>query len=244
MKLNNRYIGCNHNIAYYGGIDSSFNGIFNKEEVLIEHDIGDIIPCMIGDVSEAYEIIKKKIKDNKATDLITISKLIFETVNTYFGGINHIDTRLDYYTPEDEIKDETEIGLVSNLKGKGAAMCVERAMLTQNLLKLLNIDSYYKSSGILKNNNNEVHSYNIISYQDKYYIFDTSIPTMINNEINPLICEIPKEVFTKITSPKNDIGYSVSVSHYNPLRDMFVDIIYDYNRKDIYQIENNETKTK
>ena len=60
MKLNNRYIGCNHSIAYYGGIDSSFNGIFNKEEVLIEHGIGDIIPCMIGDVSEAYEILEKK----------------------------------------------------------------------------------------------------------------------------------------------------------------------------------------
>lgn len=36
MKVNKKYIGCNYTgHALIGGVASSYNGIFNKEEVLI-----------------------------------------------------------------------------------------------------------------------------------------------------------------------------------------------------------------
>ena len=58
---------------------------------------------------------------------------------------------MNNYPDTDFIEDGIPIGKVSDLKGKNAAMCVERAMVAQNLLKLLGINSYYKSSGIIKN---------------------------------------------------------------------------------------------
>jgi len=40
------------------------------------------------------------------------------------------------------------------------------------------------------------------------------------------------------------IGYSIKVSHYNPLRDTDVTITYDSGRKDLYEIDNPKTITK
>ena len=61
MKYNRKYIGCNRNGNWvYGGIVSSFNGVFRNEEVLIETGM-DYTPCMIGDIADAYNLLDEKI---------------------------------------------------------------------------------------------------------------------------------------------------------------------------------------
>ena len=237
-----KYIGCNHtDLLYFGGINSSFNGTFKDEKVLIGTGM-DYTPCVIGNINDAYLILKNELYNVKPTNIYELSECVFNTVQKYFGNYDNISQRMNFYHDVDEIEYGFEIGKVSDLKGQNAAMCVERAMLSQNLLTSLGINSYYKASGINKDSKMEVHAYNIIQHNEKYYIFDSTIPTLINDKINPLICEIPKEVYEQIISPQQDIGYSVSVSHFNPLRNTNVSIIYDSGRKDIYSIENSKAK--
>ena len=57
------YIGCNHvGRSYLGGIMSSYDREFTDQEVLIETGIADIVPCVMGDVSDAYKILKERQK--------------------------------------------------------------------------------------------------------------------------------------------------------------------------------------
>ena len=127
--------------------------------------------------------------------------------------------------------DEHENNMISNLKGTGAAMCVERSALAQNLLQYLGFNSFYKSSGITKNGVDEVHSYNLLECNNRYYIFDTSLPNVIDGKVSPLIAEIDKETFDLLSCPIPDYGISTTVSHYNPYRNVDITVTYDSNRE-------------
>ena len=166
-KMRKNIIGANFtNGIIHGGYLSSFNGSFNKELIGIETGL-DIVNAKIGDIKDAYELLKSKISNIDSTDIFELSFVVLETVNEFFNGFDNIDARMDYYYPEDF--DESKNNRISNLKGTGAAMCVERSALAQNLLKSLGINSFFKTSGIIKNSNKEVHSYNIIEFNNKYY---------------------------------------------------------------------------
>jgi hypothetical protein len=223
-------IGANYtNGVIHGGYLSSFNGSFSKELIGIETGLDDSVDAKIGDIKEAYELLKSKINGIDNADIFELSREVLETVDEFFGGFANIDVRMDYYYPADF--DESKDNKISNLKGTGAAMCVERAALAQNLLKSLGINSFFKTSGIIKNNNKEIHSYNLIEFNNRYYIFDSSMPNLINNQINPLIAEIDKDTFNLLCSPIPDIGISTTVSHYNPYREIDLTITYDSGRK-------------
>lgn len=223
-------IGANFtNGIIHGGYLSSFSDPFSEELIGIETGIGDIVNVKIGDIKDAYELLKAKLNGIDRTDIFELSHIVLETINEYFGGFANIGERMDYYYSEDFA--ESDDNKISNLKGTGAAMCVERSALAQNLLKSLGINSFFKTSGIINDNNKEVHSYNLIEFNNRYYIFDTSMPNLINNQINPLIAEIDKETFTLLSSPISDIGISTTVSHYNPYRDTDVTITYDSGRE-------------
>lgn len=239
-----RYIGINHIPGViYGGIDSSFDGEFKDEEVLVEAGL-DYIPCQIGDVREAYDILKKIIKDRKPQDFFELSNIVFETVQRYFGDYSNISERMKNYPDLDDIEDYgKKPGTVANLKGKNSAMCVERAMLTQNLLNVLGIHSFYKASGIKKDGKNEGHAYNLVENEGKYYVFDTAIPTLVDGIISPIIAEIPKEVFDAISKKESEFGYSISAEHFNPLRNKDVSITYDAGRKDVFEYNGAKQKS-
>lgn len=228
-RMRQRIIGANfaHGIIS-GGYLSSFNGSFNEELIGIESGVGDIVNAKIGNIKDAYELLKTKINNMGNNDIYGLSSAVLETVDEYFGGISNIDSRMNYYYPSDF--EESKNNFISNLKGTGAAMCVERAALAQNLLISLGINSFFKSSGIIKDSNREVHSYNLIEYKGKYYIFDTSLPNLINDQASPLIAELNKEQFDLLSSPISDLGISITVSHYNPYRNSDVTITYDSNR--------------
>ncbi len=240
----NKYIGINHiNSTMFGGIDSSFNNIFKDEEILVEAGM-DYIPCQVGDISEIYDILKKNLDEKMPSNFHDLANLIFEAVQTYFGNYSNINDRMNNYHDLDEIEYlNLEVGKVSDLKGKNAAMCVERAIVTQNILKTLGYNSYYKASGIVKDGKIEGHAYNLVENNGEYYIFDTAIPTIENGKISPIVASIPKEVFDKMKSPSSSIGYSVMVSHFNPLRNTDVSITYDEGREELIDLTR-ETKIK
>ena len=195
------HIGCNHNAIglSFGGMISSYPEAFDEEdEVTLESGLDDMRHCTIGNVKEAYEILKKILQKRKPSNLEEYSLCVQETILKYFGDYSNIKERLSFYPTDDDIDDEIKMGKVSDLAHKNAAMCVERAMLSQNLLKLLGIDSIYKMSGMIVNGKPDAHAYNLIHDNDKYYLFDATIPTLKNDEISPLIAEIPKDVYDKI----------------------------------------------
>jgi hypothetical protein len=223
-------IGANHiNGMKVSRLLSSFNDSFSDEIINIQSGLGDNINTKIGDIKDAYELLKSKISGIDTTDIFELSRIVLETVDEYFGGFANASTREDYYYSDDF--EESKNNKISNLKGTGAAKCVERAALAQNLLKSLGINSYYKSSSIIKNANTEGHSYNLIEFNNKYYIFDPSMPNLINNQINPLIAEIDKETFDLLCAPTSRIGISTTVSHYNPYRDIDLTVTYDSGRE-------------
>jgi hypothetical protein len=151
---------------------------------------------------------------------------------------------MNNYPDTDYIEDGIPIGKVSNLKGMNAAMCVERAMVAQNLLRLLGIKSFYKCSGILKNDKKEVHSYNLVEFDGKYYVFDATMPTLKDEEISPLVAEIPQEVFEELIKSRTREGMSIEVSHYNPLRSEDINVVYDAGRKRNYDATKKQIVTK
>ena len=237
-----KYIGANHvHGTWFGGIDSSFGGVFQDEEVLIGSGL-DYIPCVIGDISGAYILFGKNVAERQPHTFEDYSICMMKTIQDYFGDYSNIDERMDNYPDLDYIQDGLPMGKVSDLRGKNSAMCVERAALSQNLLTSIGINRFFKTSGIIKNENKEVHSYNLIEYQGKYYIFDSSMPNLIDDQVNPLIAEINKESFDLLSSPISDLGISVTVSHYNPYRDYDVTVTYDSNREKHIEVDSLTSK--
>lgn len=239
-----RSIGCNHSAQgwYYGGIDSSFGGTFKDEEVLIETGVGDIVHCLMGDITDAYEMLKDEVEKLPSNDFRSVSNAILRVVCNYFGDYSNVSHRMDFYTPDDIVESDADIGRVADLKGKNAAMCVERSMLSQNLLQSLGFESYYKATGVINNGKSDVHAFNLVKDKDKYYLFDATIPAEYDGEMTPIITELPEDIYNTLKSPLSKDGYSVVVSHYNPLRDLDVEIIYDAGRENVLDTTNIKSK--
>lgn len=233
------HIGVNHSAVgtFQGGMISSYKEILdNEDEITVESGIGDIRHCIIGDIKEAYEILKDVLISQKPQSFIEHMECVQETILKCFGDYSNIADRLSYFPDDEEIDNYgMEMGKVSDLFHKNAAMCVERAMLSHNLLKSIGIDSTFKMSGFMNNGNPDAHAYNLIAHDGKYYIFDATIPTLRDDIISPIICEIPKDIYDKISNPTSSIGISVHVSHYNPLQKKDYDVTYDAGRNEVYE---------
>ena len=238
------HIGVNYaNGTSFGGKASSYSKKFdNEDEVNIESGIGDIRYAVIGNIKEAYEILKKYLEKEKPSNIYEYSECVQKTILDYFGDYSNTNERLNFFPDVEMIEEGASIGKVSDLAHKNAAMCIERAMTSQNLLKDLGFDVTFKASGIMINGKPDAHAYNLLSYNDKYYLFDATIPTIRDDKISPIIGEIPKDIYEKIKNPSSDIGASIHVVHYNPLKDKEYDITYDSNRKDIYEVERQAVK--
>ena len=174
---------------------------------------GDIVDTTMGDCYEAYEMLIEKLKKIEKPSFEAVMKAVYETTADYFGGVETVDPaeREAYYA---ELGDKEEIGKVSDLKGKNLAACVERAALSQNLLKFLGFEAIIKQSQIDNDNKHELHAYNLVAYNGKYYIFDATIPRCEEKgEVTPIITEIPKEVFDTLSHPQNGDDVSVKTEY-------------------------------
>lgn len=240
-----RYIGAHHAVRgfYIGGVVSSYQGRFENDDVVIlQSGLDDIRKTRLGNVKEAYEILKEILLERRPQTFFEKCECVMETVNRYFGDYSNVKNRLSYYPTDDEEKGDGE---VANLAHQNAGICVERSMLSQNLLKELGIDSTYKEAGFINNDGkNDAHAFNLVVNDGKYYIYDSTQPTLRNGVISPIVAEIPKEVYDEIIEPRNNNGISVRVSHYNPMTDKDYDVIYDAHWDRLYDARGSLDKNK
>ena len=244
--INVSHIGINHTAS---GITisnnaSTYNREFdNNDEVCIDADANSIRYCIIGDIKEAYQILRNEIFAKKPQSIYEYTLCIENTIVRCFGDFSKSKNRLfSFPTEKDVISGKKNIGKVSDLFHKNMAFGVERAMLAQNLLIETGIKSTFKASSTIVNDKLINHAYNLISQDGKFYIFDATFPSIINDKVCPLICEIPEEVYNKISNPNSDIGISVNVTHFNPLQNMEYNITYDAEREEVYNKGKTYTK--
>ncbi len=224
--------------------NSSFGGVFKNELAVLETGIMDFRFIQLGDVQGAYDILEKKLsnlENNKFEDLM---KYVAETIQEYFGDYSNVSSRLENFPDEDEVEMfSKERGKVSDLQGKNAAACVERAMLSQNLLKYISqklpgLESYFKETGIKIQRDEdkptlEAHAFNLVSYNGKYYIFDSTIPKGTKDNLQPIVAELPEHVFTSLVESRR-IGYAVELEHVSALTGKKMHYTLDYRAKDKY----------
>jgi len=223
-------VNCLCSGAIIGGTKSSEHNFLTQSSIIaVESGIGCMRYCTIGDLSNAYRMIIEELQSNDNIDFFDATKLVFETIQKYFGNTSEFNTRMEYFPDEDEVECEgKERGKISDLEGKNSAACVERAALAHNLMKMLGIDSTYKASAILNGGEKEAHAYNLVKYNGKAYIFDATIPRGLENgEITPLITEIPEVAYEKMCSGKSSDGHPVHVEYFSPLSNQNRSITYD-----------------
>ena len=239
------YIGLNHKAdgTVISDVASSYNRDFdNNDLVCIDSERSDSRHCTIGNIHEAYLYLREEISSKEPHVLSEYAECIEQAIFRYFGNYFYAKKRLSYFPTDAEVEKGKKRGMVSDLSHKNIALCTERAMLSQNLLISIGFNSIFKASGAIINGKMKPHAYNLVFHDDKYYIFDSTIPTLIDNRVNPIICEIPKEVYEKMINPSSNIGYSVNVCYIDSLTNTECDITYDAGRDMIYKKEKGHTK--
>ena len=211
----NRDIGVNsYRGAFYGGIISSYSDELTNDNVICISSGLDKIHCKIGDFSDAYDMLKEKIKGYSQLSLENIGDVVFDTVWQYFGGIDNINERLKYF-PDIDDEEELGIGTLSSLKGKNVAMCVERASLAHNLFKSLNINSTLKFLEIKIDGKYDCHAFNLVENNNKFFIFDSTLRRKVGDKFGPIFIEIPKDYYLQLMKPNpsdaSKISYSLDV---------------------------------
>ena len=207
---------------------SSFSGYFNNEEVALYGSNNKVIYCKLGDIKEAYQLLRANIVSKSPYTIEERVECVYRAIVAYFGYYLKVDRFMSFFLSEKEKE-------VTDLAHKDAAPSFARAMVAQNLLLESEVKSIFKESEVMIDGNCVHHAYNIISEDGKYYIFDAYLPSVKDAKITPLICEIPKEVYDLISQPNADIGYSVSVTHFDPFQQKDINIVYDPERPFIYK---------
>lgn len=64
-------------------------------------------------------------------------------------------------------------------KGRSAAECTEHTVISQNLLTFCDIDSCYIAGNMQSVNSNGGHAFNIIKYNNEFYLADTANPVCL-----------------------------------------------------------------
>ena len=233
---------------------STFGGIFKEEVAMIESGLMNFRFVQLGDVKDAYDILENKLSKSKNNEFEDLMRYIAETVQEYFGDYSNVSSRLENYPDEDDVLlFSQERGKASDLQGKNAAACVERAMLSQNLLKYISerlpgLESYFKETGIEMQRGEdkpkrEAHAFNLISYNGKYYIFDSTIPKGTKDNLQPIVAEIPEHVFTAmIESPRE--GYAVELEHTSALTGEKKHYTLDYKAESKYKTNDSRLARK
>lgn len=165
-----------------------YNGFIDENtNVVVGGTTKNLKSFKTGNLDEVYSklISKVKINDiNNEEDLMNKLKIVYDIVIKYFG-YGDVNKRIDYYNYNDNVT-------LESLKSKNLAVCLEDATLSQNMLKLLGINSTLKVSLVqYEDGRYDTHAYNLISYDNKYYLFDSRFPH--NN--NPVVRELDENEY-------------------------------------------------
>lgn len=204
------YIGYNldYNPTYYPFLDKEensvgidlrcfYNGYIPKNtkmvyKVKIESNMvssNDGSYYYIDDDSYILEFCKY-IKDIEVENEFNLFFLILNFLNKYFGNFNNVDrdtmfkmilkNESTYYDPINEHS-------IKKFKNSGNAMCSEYAVFAQNILSIFGFDSSIIIGQTIKNDEEECHAFNLVSYVEKdtgkevFQLVDFSFSTGVLN---------------------------------------------------------------
>lgn len=239
-KVNKR-IGINKIRGAYmsGCISASDDFIMPDREVIVENDLFSIKKITTGNLDDVYETTLDKIKKKDNLNFEEITKLVYQTITDYFGKGHDIQKRLELL-PDEDSEEIVGVAKLTDFKGQNAAMCVERALLSQNIFKLIGVNSTLKLSQITFNGDIDGHAYNILRYKDKFYIYDSSIPTIDEKgEVLPLVKEISEKEYVEIIKENRKDGCKIETNYFAPTKNQNVQMIYDSMSPSIEELENN-----
>lgn len=190
----------------FGIISASNNFIDEQTEIIIENEHTNRIIVTTGNLDDLYLCMLEKVKTLPVESLKNILSIVSDTVSEYFGENGDVKKRLEFLPDSDK-----ELGTLVHLKGKNVASPVERAVLSQNLLKLLGFNSTIKQSTITIDGHEEYHAYNIIRLNKKNYIYDCSLPRKLEDgRTSPIVGIISDEEYSKITNGSYKSGCKTS----------------------------------
>ena len=148
---------------------------------------------------------------------------------------------------DDEYFAALENNKIGDLKGKGAAMCTERAALASELLSLFGFDTYYCIGCINNNDNNEAHAFNIVKRKNDYALLDYSVVVPVYNQDGKLLRYYPFIGIMSNNEFQDFINNGVIKSFNNYYYIQNEKVISDTKRMYVagaYEIENENTHVK
>jgi hypothetical protein len=158
-------------------------------------------PVNIND-DQAYTVLIDVLKQMKAAGWkergmrATLMPAIQHAIGTYFG--NHYATEhtemqnREFYIDHVSV-DSANVSL-SELRGKGFAVCAEKAALAQNMLAFAGMQTELILSNcqLIPGSEKELHTYNIISSDgSKHALYDPTNPIFLNDENGKLLSTQP-----------------------------------------------------
>ena len=148
-------------------------------------------PFYLDNINIYYDFIKQYKNHINEDDLLKMFQDLQNYFTDTFGLTGSQKKRNEVYC-EHSIELEMRITSneqlsVSKLTDKGAAMCLERSAILQNILSILGLKSYFIYGTLEKISFDEItkelHSYNIVKItEDDYLIFDISNPLSLDHE--------------------------------------------------------------
>lgn len=183
-KILNEQGGSINSLDFFDENSSIYNGfIFENTSVAVGIIGKDFKRFKTGNLDDVYSELFSKVK--KDDDLFTKLNIVYSIIISYFG-YGDVKERIKYYFYNDNVT-------LESLKGKNLAVCLEDAVLSQNMLRLLLINSTLKVSLVQYDNGvYDTHAYNLISYNNKFYIFDSRFPS--NN--SPVIGQLSESEYS------------------------------------------------
>lgn len=148
-----------------------------------------------------------------------IPTAVLYTITKYFGnpvGTSDTESRNRQFYMDSTTSESQGIS-IKELKGRGIAVCAEKAAVCQNLLSFVGLDStlIFSDKCQLEGEKENLHAYNIIHTERGYFIFDPTNPEQhTKQDVKELVNYLP--VFYPITTEQyRDLqnGDSVEVSH-------------------------------
>ena len=195
----------------------TYRKLFDESDsVTIKDESGTIKEIKVGSLSDVYKILREVIGYKIPLDFEEYTTCVEETIIRYFGFYSDNKRSLTYYLLNNDPK------TFADLEKKNLSLSVVRSMVAHNLLIECSIDTVFKLSYATIDGREAIHAYNLVSYGDKHYIFDATIPTIRDVRFSPIICEIDDEIYNALLN--NEEGYDVV--HLNPIRNRQYSITY------------------
>lgn len=176
-----------------------YNGFVNENtSVVVGGTIKNPNYFKTGNLDSGYYSLIDKVRTSCSLNISSNSELnsilnsIYLTVKEYLG-YGDVSIRNKYY------EDNSNVTLES-LKGKNIGVCLEDAVFSQNMLKLLGFNSSIKVSLVRYGDGTyDTHAYNLINFRNKNYIFDSRFPSLDS----PVVGTLNKEEYKEFLNGEN-----------------------------------------